>query len=64
SSGYALGGWIAQPADPGEEIPSVLPKTLKGWKEMPKLKPIVFWARKMIPAETRYPVHEQELLAL
>ena len=28
------------------------------------LQPIAFWSRKMKPAETRYPVHEQELLAI
>ena len=28
------------------------------------LQPIAYESRKMIPAETRYPVHEQELLAI
>jgi hypothetical protein len=28
------------------------------------LHPTIFWSRKLIPAETRYPTHERELLAL
>ena len=28
------------------------------------LQPVAFLSKKMLPAETRYPVHEQELLAI
>ena len=28
------------------------------------IHPVIFWSRKLIPAETNYPTHERELLAL
>jgi hypothetical protein len=64
ASGFAVGGWLGQPADPDDKIPSPLPTTMKGLGEIPRLRPVTFFAKKMIPAETRYPVHEQELLAI
>ena len=38
--GFAVGGWIAQPADPGDKMPTPLPKTVRGFKNLPKLCPI------------------------
>ena len=35
-----------------------------GQKHDDGLHPTIFWSRKLIPAETRYPTHERELLAL
>lgn len=64
ASGYAIGGWVGQPAKEGDKIPSPLPTTIKGLKELPRLRPITFFARKMKDAETRYIVTEQELLAI
>lgn len=64
SSAYAIGGWIGQPAKDGEEIPSPLPKLVREWQQVPKLRPICYFSRKMKPAEMAYPVHEQELLAI
>ncbi|TPX55195.1 hypothetical protein SpCBS45565_g08517, partial [Spizellomyces sp. 'palustris'] len=64
SSGFAIGGWLAQTTDPEDEIPSLLPKTIRELKALPRLRPVSFYSRKMKPAEMRYPVHEQELLAL
>jgi transposase InsO family protein len=64
ASGYAIGGWLAQPANPDDVMPSPLPTTVTGLRTLPKLRPLTYFARKMQPAETRYPVHEQELLAL
>jgi len=64
ASGYAVGGWLAQPASDNEEdlIPDPVPKNRKA---MPSsLRPLTYFGRKMQPAESRYPVHEQELLAL
>ena len=64
ASGFAVGGWIAQPADPDDKIPSPLPKTVKGFKELPRLRPICFFSRKMKPAEIKYHTYERELLGL
>jgi len=64
ASGFAVGGWIAQPADAGNKIPTPLPKTVKGFKELPKLRPICFFSRKMKPAEIKYHTYERELLGL
>jgi len=35
-----------------------------GQKHDDGIHPTIFWSRKLIPAETRYPTHERELLAL
>jgi hypothetical protein len=35
-----------------------------GQKHTDGIHPVVFWSRKLIPAETNYPTHERELLAL
>ncbi|TPX55998.1 hypothetical protein SpCBS45565_g08462 [Spizellomyces sp. 'palustris'] len=37
SSGFAIGGWLAQTTDPEYEIPSPLPKTLRELKALPCL---------------------------
>ncbi|TPX52370.1 hypothetical protein PhCBS80983_g06491, partial [Powellomyces hirtus] len=63
ASGYATSGWLGQPHNQ-QPLPSPLPKSITGMKALPALKPVLFFSRKMLPAETRYPVHEQELLAL
>jgi len=64
ASGFAVGGWLAQPASLTDEhiIPDPIPRNRKALP--PSLRPISFFGRKMQPAESRYPVHEQELLAL
>ena len=64
ASGFAVGGWIAQPTEPGDKIPSPLPKTVKGFQNLPKLRPICFFSRKMKPAEIKYHTYERELLGL
>jgi transposase InsO family protein len=55
ASAYAIGGWLGQPQ-----------QKVGGRDELgtAALRPVLFWSRKMKGAETRYPVHEQELLAL
>jgi hypothetical protein len=35
-----------------------------GQKHTDGIHPVIFWSRKLIPAETNYPTHERELLAL
>ena len=35
-----------------------------GQKHPDGIHPVIFWSRKLIPAETKYPTHERELLAL
>jgi hypothetical protein len=62
ASGFAIGGWLAQPAAAG--YPSPLPTTITALKNLPALRPVSYFSKKMLPAETRYPVYEQELLAL
>lgn len=64
ASGFCVSGWFGQPAHPDDHIPSPLPTTIEGLTNLPRLRPVSYHARKMIPAETRYPVHEQELLAV
>lgn len=64
ASGFAYGGWLAQAAEDADEYPFPLPKQLTARKNLPPLRPIAFYARKMNGAETRYPTHERELLAL
>jgi len=64
ASGFAVGGWIAQPAEPGDKIPTPLPKTVKGFNNLPKLRPICFFSRKMKPNERKYHTYERELLGL
>jgi len=64
SSGFAISGWIGQPANDDDEMPSPLPTTIRGLGNLPRLRPVLFYSRKMQPAELNYPVHEQELLAL
>ncbi|TPX56548.1 hypothetical protein PhCBS80983_g04470 [Powellomyces hirtus] len=64
SSGYAISGWLGQ-TDNGEPLPMPLPiHRVQAMEKLPKLCPVLFFSRKMNGAETRYPVHEQELLAL
>ncbi|TPX52586.1 hypothetical protein PhCBS80983_g06470 [Powellomyces hirtus] len=64
SSGYAISGWLGQPSD-GKPLPMPLPiHRVQTMEQLPKLRPVLFFSRKMNGAETRYPVHEQELLAL
>src|SRR5690606_584177 len=41
-----------------------LPTTVTELNNLPRLPPLCYYSRKMQDAETRYPVHEQELLAL
>ncbi|TPX52014.1 hypothetical protein PhCBS80983_g06534 [Powellomyces hirtus] len=63
ASGYAMSGWLGQPPN-RQPLPLPLPKLITEMKALPALKPVLFFSRKMLPAETRYPVHKQELLAL
>ncbi|TPX52590.1 hypothetical protein PhCBS80983_g06469 [Powellomyces hirtus] len=64
SSGYAISGWLGQLSD-GKPLPMPLPiHRVQAMEQLPKLRPVLFFSRKMNGAETRYPVHEQELLAL
>ncbi|TPX52020.1 hypothetical protein PhCBS80983_g06532 [Powellomyces hirtus] len=64
SSGYAISGWLGQ-TNNGEPLPMPLPiHRVRAMEELPKLRPVLFFSRKMNGAESRYPVHEQELLAL
>ncbi|TPX52457.1 hypothetical protein PhCBS80983_g06481 [Powellomyces hirtus] len=64
SSGYAILGWLGQTVD-GEPLPMPLPiHRVRAMEKLPKLRPVLFFLRKMNGAKTRYPVHEQELLAL
>jgi hypothetical protein len=35
-----------------------------GQKHHDGIHPVIFWSRKLIPAEINYPTHERELLAL
>ncbi|TPX52843.1 hypothetical protein PhCBS80983_g06444, partial [Powellomyces hirtus] len=64
SSGYAISGWLGQTTN-GEPLPMPLPiHRVRAMEQLPKLRPVLFFLRKMNGAETRYPVHEQELLAL
>ena len=49
ASAYAIGGWLGQ-RDHGAPDKDI--------------KPILYWSRKMKDAETRYGVHEHELLAI
>ena len=49
ASAYAIGGWLGQ---------------RKTGQPNEVVRPIVYWSRKMKDAETRYGVHEQELLAV
>jgi hypothetical protein len=64
ASGYAVGGWLAQPTDGDHPYPSPLPKRAKELDDLPRLRPITYFSKKMLDAETRYPTHEQELLAV
>ncbi|TPX52124.1 hypothetical protein PhCBS80983_g06513 [Powellomyces hirtus] len=64
ASGYAYGGWLAQPVKGDFPYPYPLPTTKSGLANLPQLCPVTYYSRKMQPAETRYPVHEQELLGL
>ncbi|TPX54213.1 hypothetical protein PhCBS80983_g06010 [Powellomyces hirtus] len=64
ASGYAYGGWLAQPAKGDFPYPHPLPTTKLGLANLPQLRPVTYYSRKMQPAETQYPVHEQELLGL
>jgi hypothetical protein len=64
ASGFAISGWLAQPSDSDNDLPSPLPTSVTSMKNLPPLRPITYYARKLIPAETRYPIHEQELLAI
>ncbi|TPX52112.1 hypothetical protein PhCBS80983_g06523, partial [Powellomyces hirtus] len=63
ASGYATSGWLGQPHNQ-QPLPSPLPKLITEMEALPALKPVLFFSRKMLPAETRYPVHGQEHLAL
>ncbi|TPX52130.1 hypothetical protein PhCBS80983_g06511 [Powellomyces hirtus] len=64
ASGYAYGGWLAQPAEGDFPYPYPLPTTKSGLANLPQLRLVTYYSRKMQPAETRYPVHKQELLGL
>jgi hypothetical protein len=64
SFGFAIGGWLGQPDSNDVIAPAEGGGEVLENKALNKLRPVVFWSRKMTPAECRYPVHEQELLAL
>ncbi|TPX52127.1 hypothetical protein PhCBS80983_g06512, partial [Powellomyces hirtus] len=55
ASGYAYGGWLAQPAAGDFPYPHPLPTTKSGLTNLPQLRPVTYYSCKMQPAGTRYP---------
>ena len=58
ASGYAIGGVLSQLAS-GTSPDGIFTKT-----DLGQWHPVVFFSKKMIPAETRYEIHDGELLAI
>ncbi|TPX52052.1 hypothetical protein PhCBS80983_g06531 [Powellomyces hirtus] len=55
ASGYAYGGWLAQPAAGDFPYPHPLPTTKSGLANLPQLCPVTYYSRKMQPAKTDTP---------
>ncbi len=67
ASGYAIGGVLSQMTLDQHSSGHVTHKNLNAISsnsEIGQWHPVAFFSRKMIPAETRYETHDQELLAI
>ncbi|TPX53378.1 hypothetical protein PhCBS80983_g06307 [Powellomyces hirtus] len=60
-SGYAISGWLGQTAN-GESLLMPLPThRVRAMEQLPKLRPVLFFSRKMNGAETRYPTRARAI---